>query len=81
MSSTQVALLGAIAGLTIYLGLPLGRVRASMPRLKAGLNAVAIGILLFLLWDVLSQAWEPVDQALGDSRVGTAVGDGVVLAA
>lgn len=79
MSSTHVALLGAIAGLTIYLGLPLGRVRASMPRLKAALNAVAIGILLFLLWDVLSQAWDPADTALGDHRIGAAVGYGAVL--
>ena len=29
MSSTHVAILGAIAGFTIYLGLPLGRVRGS----------------------------------------------------
>ena len=29
------------------------------------LNAVAIGILIFLVWDVLSHAWEPIDSALG----------------
>ena len=49
MSSAQIALLGAIAGFTIYLGLPIGRLRAPMPRVRAGLNAVAIGILVFLL--------------------------------
>jgi ZIP family zinc transporter len=31
---------------------------------KAFLNAVAIGVLLFLVWDVLSAAWEPIDTAL-----------------
>jgi ZIP family zinc transporter len=36
-----------------------------MPALKLFLNAVAIGILLFLVWDVLSHAWEPIDSALG----------------
>ena len=82
MSSSQIALLGAIAGFTIYLGLPLGRLRAPLPRLRALLNAVAIGILLFLLFDVLSHAWEPVDSALSDKphRVGAAVGYGLLMA-
>jgi ZIP family zinc transporter len=80
MSSAQIALLGAIAGFTIYLGLPIGRLRAPMPRLKAGLNAVAIGILVFLVWDVLTHAWEPVDEALGHQEVGSALGNGLVLA-
>ena len=65
MSSSQIVLLGAIAGFTIFLGLPLGRIRAPMPRLKVFLNALAIGILIFLLWDVLTNAWDPADTALG----------------
>jgi ZIP family zinc transporter len=80
MSSSKIALLGAIAGLTIVLGLPLGRLRNPAPRLKASLNAVAIGILLFLLWDVLGQAWDPTDAALGDSAWGKAAVSGLVLA-
>jgi zinc transporter, ZIP family len=79
MSSAQIALLGAIAGLTIYLGLPLGRLSTPMPRLKALLNATAIGILTFLLWDVLSQAWSPVDEALGDKQFWPALGKGAVM--
>jgi ZIP family zinc transporter len=71
VSSSQIALLGAIAGFTIYLGLPMGRFRNPAPRLRAGLNAVAIGILIFLIWDVLSAAWEPTDAALGDHHWGT----------
>jgi ZIP family zinc transporter len=81
MSGSQIALLGAIAGFTIYLGLPLGRLRNPAPRLKAGLNAIAIGILLFLLWDVLSQAWEPTDVALSAHHWGTAAVGGLVLSA
>jgi ZIP family zinc transporter len=54
LSSSQIVLLGAIAGCTIFLGLPLGRIRAPMPRFKVFLNALAIGILIFLLWDVLT---------------------------
>jgi ZIP family zinc transporter len=57
-------LLGLIAGGTIVLGLPIGRLRSPRPRLKLFLNAVAAGILLFLFWDVLSGAWEPIDGAV-----------------
>jgi len=80
MSPSQIALLGAVAGFTIFLGLPIGRLRAPMPALKAGLNAVAIGILVFLLWDVLAHAWEPVDHALAEGAVTDALGQGVLLA-
>jgi zinc transporter, ZIP family len=81
MSTSQIALLGAIAGFTIYLGLPLGRIRTPLPRLRATLNAVAIGILLFLLFDVLSHAWEPIDGALGDKphHIGTAIQYGAIM--
>jgi zinc transporter, ZIP family len=77
--ASQIAILGAFAGLTIFLGLPLGRVRAQMPRTKAFLNALAIGILIFLLWDVLTHAWEPTDEALGLHHYATAVTDGSVM--
>ncbi|RPE42239.1 ZIP family zinc transporter [Streptomyces sp. Ag109_O5-1] len=81
MSSGNIALLGAIAGFTIYLGLPLGRLRTPTPRLKAGLNAVAIGILIFLVWDVLTHAWEPIDEALGKHVWGTVASGGSTLVA
>lgn len=64
MTSTEVIGLGAIAGFTIFLGLPLGRVRNPAPQLRALLNAGAIGVLVFLLWDVLSHAIEPLEGAL-----------------
>jgi ZIP family zinc transporter len=79
-------LLGFIAGVTILLGLPLGRLRRPAPGLRAFLNAVAVGILLFLVWDVLSAAWEPIDSALGQVHDGhggawTATGYGLIFAA
>ncbi len=64
MSSGNVLLLGAIAGFTIFLGLPVGRVRNISPGARAFLNAVATGILVFLLWDVLTHAIDPVEHAL-----------------
>jgi ZIP family zinc transporter len=80
VSAAKIALMGAVAGATIFLGLPIGRLPAPMPRVRALLNAVAIGILVFLLWDVLAHAWEPVDTALADKRYGPALRDGLVLA-
>ena len=64
MGSWSIALLGAIAGFTIFLGLPFGRVRNPSLGLRVFLNGTAIGILLFLLWDVLVHAVEPVEAAL-----------------
>ncbi|KOV93831.1 ZIP family metal transporter [Streptomyces sp. NRRL B-3648] len=80
MSSANIALLGAIAGFTIYLGLPVGRLRTPAPRLRAALNAVAIGILTFLVWDVLTHAWEPVDEALSKHAWADVASGGVTLA-
>jgi ZIP family zinc transporter len=64
MSTAQTLLLGAIAGATIFLGLPIGRMQNVSAATKAFLAAVATGVLLFLLWDVLSQAVEPIESAL-----------------
>ncbi|MFI8458582.1 ZIP family metal transporter [Kitasatospora sp. NPDC085464] len=80
MSGPQIVLLGAVAGLTVFLGLPVGRLQSPAPRLRTALNAVAIGILLFLLWDVLTAAWEPTDAALGDHHWAGAATGGLVLA-
>ncbi|MGW4890775.1 ZIP family metal transporter [Kitasatospora sp. NPDC004240] len=81
MSGPQIALLGAVAGFTVFLGLPVGRLRRPAPRLRAALNAVAIGILLFLFWDVLAEAWEPTDAALDEHHWATAATGGTVLVA
>ena len=71
MSETQTLLLGFIAGVTILIGLPLGRVRSVRPGTRQFLNAIAIGILIFLIWDVLVHAFEPVDNALGKLHDGS----------
>jgi ZIP family zinc transporter len=64
LSSTQILALGAVAGATIVLGLPLGRLSSPSLRLKGALSATATGILLFLLYDVIHGGIEPVDAAL-----------------
>ena len=66
MSTGHVLILGAIAGATIFLGMPIGRMRLG-PAARAALSAFATGILLFLIWDVLTGAVDPIESAL-DAR-------------
>ena len=68
MSYGATILLGTIAGLTIFVGLPAARVRGLSRPVKGFLNAVAIGILIFLLWDVLGAGIEPVETSLLHAR-------------
>jgi ZIP family zinc transporter len=78
-------LLGLIAGSTILIGLPIGRLRSLSPQVRLLLNAIAVGVLLFLLWDILAAAWEPIDSALtaihdGTGGLGPVFGYGALFA-
>jgi len=64
MSTAHILILGAIAGSTIFLGLPIGRMRGLSANTRAGLSALATGILIFLFWDVMSGAVDPIEGAL-----------------
>jgi ZIP family zinc transporter len=84
MSLGKTLILGFIAGVTILLGLPIGRLKRPVPQLRVLLNAIAVGVLVFLLWDVLSAAWEPIDAALsdfhaGNGGLGSAIGYGLLF--
>ncbi len=86
MGIGQTLLLGFIAGVTILCGMPLGRMRRPSEALRVTLNALAIGVLIFLVWDVLSAAWEPIDEALTahhetGAGLGSAFGYGLLFAA
>ena len=71
MSTGTLLILGALAGATIVLGMPIGRISKPVPRTRALLNAIACGILVFLLFDVLSHANEFVEESLTDATAGT----------
>jgi ZIP family zinc transporter len=71
MSFWDTTLLGLIAGGTIFLGLPLGRLRNPRPRLKSFLNAASAGILIFLLIDVFHEGFEPMEDAVTALHEGT----------
>ena len=64
MPFAQTVILGAIAGLTIFLGLPFARLRSGSVGLRTLLSGVSAGILVFLLFDILGHATEPVEAAV-----------------
>ena len=81
MSTAQILGLGAVAGLTILIGLPIGRMHSLDAWLKCFLSSTATGILLFLFWDVLSTAVDPVETALTSGRDGRFLWLAALLAA
>lgn len=64
MPIQTIILLGAIAGFTIYLGLPLARVKTLSSEIKGFLSMLATGVLLYLLVDITSKMMEPIEGAL-----------------
>jgi ZIP family zinc transporter len=79
MSTAQTLLLGAIAGLTIFVGLPMGRLGNTSPRVRAALSSIATGILVFLFWDVVSHGVQPVETHLEAHDWGAFAGYAVLL--
>lgn len=81
MTDPQIVGLGAIAGGTIFLGLPVARIKNPPRTLQGFLNAVAVGILFFLLYDVLSHASDPITRAIHRGGAGTFWADLIALLA
>ena len=86
MSFPTTLLLGAFAGLTIFAGLPLARIRLLDTRARVALAMFAVGVLAFLLVDVLGHAFETVEEAVeefgeGEAGAGEALGLSALLLA
>jgi ZIP family zinc transporter len=81
MSTWQTVVLGAIAGLTIFLGLPMGRVRSKAAPTKTFMNGVSAGILVFLLFDILQNATGPLGASVRAHHWRQLAGMGAVYAA
>lgn len=64
MSFTQTVLLGALAGFTIYLGLPVGRLQLLSTRARVALAMFSVGVLAFIFVDVLSHGLSIVNDTL-----------------
>jgi ZIP family zinc transporter len=70
LSFGATVLLGAIAGFTIFLGLPIARARRLTPQTVALLNALAIGILLYLVVEIAQNAIVPISRGLSAWHAG-----------
>lgn len=81
MSTAQTLVLGVIAGITIFIGLPIGRLRGVDVRVKGVFMALAAGILVFLFFDVVSHGWAPVQQASEGHKWADLFGYGALFAA
>jgi zinc transporter, ZIP family len=64
MGFTETVGLGAIAGFTIYIGLPLGRVKLLDDRWRVGLAMFSVGILAFIFMDVAKHGEAILETAL-----------------
>ncbi len=64
MSFAQTVALGALAGFTIYIGLPVGRLQLLGGRSRVALAMFSVGVLAFIFVDVLSNGISIVDRAL-----------------
>ncbi|HEU5478690.1 MAG TPA: multicopper oxidase domain-containing protein, partial [Candidatus Tumulicola sp.] len=72
LSFAMTVLLGAIAGFTIFLGLPIARAQRVSPQTIALLNALAIGILLYLVIEIAQNAILPVVRGINAWHGGAA---------
>jgi ZIP family zinc transporter len=71
MSFLETVALGAIAGFTIFLGLPLGRVKGVDDRLRVGLAMFSVGILAFIFMDVTKHGEEILETAVAHYKAHT----------
>jgi ZIP family zinc transporter len=68
MSFPSTVLLGALAGFTIFLGLPVGRLKLLSDRVRVAMAMFSVGILAFIFVDVLSNGLSIVDDALHSAQ-------------
>ncbi|HKP38677.1 MAG TPA: hypothetical protein VJT71_17595 [Pyrinomonadaceae bacterium] len=73
-------LLGAIAGITIFLGLPVARWRRASERLRGLLTLASAGVLLFLIIEVGYRAMETVEASVKSGTPWGAAQLGLVFA-
>jgi ZIP family zinc transporter len=84
MTFAETVLLGALAGFTIYLGLPFGRLQLLGDKTRVALAMFAVGVLAFLFVDVFEHAFEIVEHAVegfkdGEQGIGNAIGLSALL--
>jgi len=86
LSFGETVVLGALAGFTIYAGLPFGRLQLLSERMRVALAMFSVGVLAFLFVDVFEHAFAIVEHAVegfkaGDRSFGSAAGLALLLGA
>jgi ZIP family zinc transporter len=80
----ETVLLGALAGFTIYLGLPFARLELLGARARVALAMFAVGVLAFLFVDIMEHGFEIVEEAVtgykdGGQSLGRVLGLALLL--
>jgi zinc transporter, ZIP family len=82
LSFAQTVALGALAGFTVYLGLPFGRLQLLGDRSRVALAMFSVGVLAFIFVDVTEHALGIVESAVtGFKEGGGSLGRALALAA
>jgi ZIP family zinc transporter len=86
LSFMDTVVLGALAGLTIFLGLPFARLDLLGTRSRIALAMFSVGVLAFLFVDVMEHGFSIVESAVegfkdGEGSLGRAVGLAFLLGA
>ncbi len=84
MSFGETVVLGALAGFTIYVSLPFGRLQLLSERARVSLAMFSVGVLAFLFVDVFEHAFGIVEHAVegykdGERSFGDAAGLALLL--
>jgi zinc transporter, ZIP family len=72
MGFAETVALGAIAGSSIFVGLPLGRLRILDERMRVGLAMFSVGILAFIFMDVSKHGEAILETTLSQYKANTA---------
>ena len=70
LSFPETIVLGALAGFTIFLGLPVGRLQLLKSRPRVALAMFSVGVLAFIFVDVMSSGLSIVDDTLHAVKAG-----------
>jgi len=78
-SSSSNILLGTVAGMTIFLGLPVARWKNASEQLRGALALASAGVLIFLIIEVGFHAIETVESTAKGGDLGSALFQGLIL--
>jgi zinc transporter, ZIP family len=70
MSFAETVVLGGLAGFTIYVGLPFGRLQLLSERARVALAMFSVGVLAFLFVDVFEHAFVILEHAVEGFKAG-----------